>query len=107
MAQHVLISGASSGIGKAAAESLARNGITIFAGALNDAEAQAMRAEGIKGIVPVVLDVTRMESIDAAIAQIKTTIGDDGYLHGLVNCAGVDFNAPLHVLERLHAPRCR
>ena len=103
MTQYVLISGASSGIGKAAAQSLAANGITVFAGALNEAEAAAMRAEGIKGIVPVVLDVTRQESIDAAMKAVADTIGKndkDGYLHGLVSCAGVDINAPLHVLEQ-------
>jgi NAD(P)-dependent dehydrogenase (short-subunit alcohol dehydrogenase family) len=100
MTQYVLISGASSGIGKAAAQSLAANGITVFAGALNDAEAEAMRAEGIKNIVPLVLDVTRLESIDAAMQTVAATIGKDSYLHGLVSCAGVDVNAPLHVLER-------
>ena len=100
MTQYVLISGASSGIGKAAAQSLAQDGITVFAGALNDGEAEAMRNEGVKGIVPVVLDVTSMESIDAAMVQIKEAIGGGGYLHGLVNCSGVYENAPLHILER-------
>ena len=99
MSQYVLISGASSGIGKAASEALARNGFTVFAGALNETEAATMRAAGTQGIVPVVLDVTRAESIDAAIARVRETIGPNGHLTGLVNCAGVDVNAPLHVLE--------
>lgn len=99
MTQYVLISGASSGIGKAAAETLASQGFTVFSGALNQAEAEAMRAEGKHGIVPVVMDVTSRDSVDAALAQVKQTIGSAGYLHGLVNCAGVDINAPLHVLE--------
>ncbi len=99
MPQYALFSGASSGIGKAAAEALAKKGVTVFAGALNEAEAEAMRAAGTPGIVPVVLDVTRAESIEAAIRKVRETIGPDGHLSGLVNCAGVDVNAPLQYLE--------
>jgi NAD(P)-dependent dehydrogenase (short-subunit alcohol dehydrogenase family) len=99
MTQYVLISGASSGIGKAASEALADAGMTVFAGALNDNEAQQIRANGRAGIVPVVLDVTSIVSIEAAIEQIRQTIGSDGKLNGLVSCAGVDFNAPLQTLE--------
>ena len=99
MTQYVLFSGASSGIGKAASEALATQGMTVFAGALNEAEAEAMRATGIKGIVPVVLDVTSIASIDAAIATVSELIGKDGCLNVLVNCAGVDYNAPLQTLE--------
>lgn len=98
-AQYVLMSGASSGIGKAASEALADVGITVFAGALNENEAAQMRAAGRKGIVPVVLDVTNTDSIDAAIEQVRAGMGSDGYLYGLVNVAGVDHNAPLQFLE--------
>ena len=93
MTQYILFSGASSGIGKAASEALAAQGMTVFAGALSEAEAEAMRASGTKGIIPVVLDVTKIESIDAAIATISETIGPEGCLNALVNCAGVDYNA--------------
>lgn len=99
MAQYVLMSGASSGIGKAAAESLADAGIAVFAGALNENEAAQMRAAGRKNIVPVVLDVTNTDSIDAAMEQVRAAMGSDGYLYGLVNVAGVDHNAPLQFLE--------
>ena len=70
----------------------------MFAGALNEAEAQAMRSEAVAGFIPVVLDVTDTQSIELALQTVSAMIGD-GYLHGLVNCAGVDINAPLHVLE--------
>lgn len=99
MTQYVLMSGASSGIGKAASEALAAAGIFVFAGALNDHEAAQIRASGHKNIQPVVLDVTSTESIDAAIAHVRGAIGSDGYLYGLVNVAGVDHNAPLQFLE--------
>lgn len=100
VSQHILISGASSGIGKAAAEALAGQGFTVFAGALNAQEAQVLSAAGVPGVVPVVLDVTQQASIEAAMAHIAAVMGPQGRLHGLVNCAGVDINAPLHVLEQ-------
>lgn len=61
--------------------------MTVFAGALNDDEAKQMRTAGCKGIVPVVLDVTSTASIDAAMDFVRETIGNDGYLYGLVNVA--------------------
>ncbi len=100
ISRYILISGASSGIGKAAAEALAKEGMTVFAGASSERKADAMRAEGVDGIVPIALDVTSMDSIDAAMDRISTSIGPRGHLHGLVNSAGVDVNAPLHALER-------
>lgn len=99
MTQYVLMSGASSGIGKAASEALADAGIFVFAGALNENEAAQIRAGGRKNIQPVVLDVTSTDSIDAAIDQVRASMGRDGYLYGLVNVAGVDHNAPLQFLE--------
>jgi len=98
MNRYILISGASSGIGKAASHALVRQGITVFAGALNDAEAEAIRAQGLSKLIPVVLDVTDKACVDAALRTVSETIGD-GHLYGLLNCAGVDINAPLHILE--------
>lgn len=97
MSLHIFITGASSGIGKAAAEALARSGFIVFGSALNDAEAQRMLIQGIPNLVPVVLDVTSMASIEAAVGQIRATLGPQGFLSGFVNCAGVDYNAPLHI----------
>jgi NAD(P)-dependent dehydrogenase (short-subunit alcohol dehydrogenase family) len=98
MTQYVLISGASSGIGKAAAIAMANQGLTVFAGALNEREAEAMRAEKVPRLIPVVLDLTNAQSVEAALNTVKSTIGNE-HLHGLINCAGVDINAPLHILE--------
>ena len=98
MKKHILISGASSGIGKAAALALVEQGATVFAGALNDAEAEAVYSLNIPDLIPVVLDVTDKECVHNALQAVSDLIGDV-YLDGLLNCAGVDLNAPLHVLE--------
>jgi NAD(P)-dependent dehydrogenase (short-subunit alcohol dehydrogenase family) len=97
--RYVLISGASSGIGKAAAIALGKAGVGVFAGALSEGEAASMQAEGHANVTPVVLDVTSMESIKTAVDTISKTMHSADRFHGLVNCAGVDINAPLHVLE--------
>jgi NAD(P)-dependent dehydrogenase (short-subunit alcohol dehydrogenase family) len=98
--RHVLISGASSGIGKAAAIALGKEGVGVFAGSLNEQEAAGLRAEGHANLTPIVLDVTKMDCIDAAVGTVSRLVSPADQLLGLVNCAGIDINAPLHVLEQ-------
>jgi NAD(P)-dependent dehydrogenase (short-subunit alcohol dehydrogenase family) len=80
----VLVTGASSGIGRKITERLAAHGYLVYAGARKDEDIKALGA--IKNVQPVRLDVTRTRDIDAAVATI--TRGGRG-LYGLVNNAGV------------------
>jgi NAD(P)-dependent dehydrogenase (short-subunit alcohol dehydrogenase family) len=97
MKRYVLLTGASGGIGTAAAAALVRRGYTVFAGDIR-AQSAATGNTVAGNIVPLPLDVTNRESIDQAIATIRQRIGADGHLHALVNNAGVDFNGPLQSL---------
>ncbi|NNF17102.1 MAG: SDR family NAD(P)-dependent oxidoreductase, partial [Gammaproteobacteria bacterium] len=82
--KHVLVTGASTGIGRNLAETLARNGYRVYAGARKDQDIKALNA--IKNITAVRLDVTRRDEIDAVVAMIrKKGTG----LYGLVNNAGI------------------
>src|SRR5690348_12626488 len=83
-AKAVLVTGASSGIGRKITERLAADGLFVYAGARKDADLQALAA--IKNVQPVRLDVTSPEDIQDAVALI-TRAGRG--LHGLVNNAGV------------------
>lgn len=86
----VLITGATSGIGRAAAELLAEQGYFVYAGARKDADMAELNA--IDNIMSVRLDVTKQDQIDAAVALIE----DEGRgLWGVVNNAGVNVVAPL------------
>jgi NAD(P)-dependent dehydrogenase (short-subunit alcohol dehydrogenase family) len=86
----VLITGASTGLGRSMAELMASKGHFVYAGARKDKDIQELNA--IENIQAVRLDVTIQEDIDAAVK----TITDAGRgLHGLVNNAGVAVIAPL------------
>ena len=80
----VLVTGASTGIGRKITEHLAAKGYFVYAGARKQADLDALSA--IKNVQAVKLDVTRQDDIDAALATI-TKAGRG--LHGLVNNAGV------------------
>jgi len=82
--QAVLVTGASSGLGRVMAETMAARGYFVYAGARKDADMAELNA--IENIQAVRLDVNKQDQIDAAV----TTIRNAGRgLYGLVNNAGV------------------
>ena len=93
----VLISGASTGLGRASAVRLANAGWDGFAGVRKDADAESVRAESPARITPVILDVTDADTIAATAATVREAVGERG-LGGLVNNAGVTVQGPLEFL---------
>ena len=61
----VLITGASSGLGRVMAETMAANGYFVYAGARKDKDLKELNA--IENIQGVRLDVNKQEQIDAAV----------------------------------------
>ena len=90
----VLITGASTGIGRAAALHLERLGFEVFATLRNERDAEALRSESAGRLVPLLMDVTDGASIDRAREQVSRAVGDAG-LGALVNNAGIGFVSPL------------
>jgi len=88
--QAVLVTGATTGIGRKIAERLAGEGYFVYAGARKQADIDELNA--IDNVEAVRLDVTSQDDIDAAVEQVKK--GGRG-LHGLVNNAGVYIGGPL------------
>ena len=86
----VLITGASSGIGKKTTEILSAAGTFVYAGARKQADIDALNA--MENVEAVRLDVTRQDEIDAAVEQVRA--GGRG-LHAVVNNAGVAILGPL------------
>ena len=86
----VLITGASTGIGRHAAEQLAGAGYFVYAGARKAGDIEELNK--IENIKAVRLDVTIQEEIDAAVKLIQS---EGRGLWGLVNNAGINFIDPL------------
>lgn len=84
----VLITGASTGIGAAAALHLAALGHRVFAGVRRVEDGEALKRQGGALIVPVLIDVTDPASIVAAARQVHEATGVGG-LGALVNNAGI------------------
>ena len=80
----VLVTGASTGIGRMIAEVLAENGYFVYAGARKQRDLDALNE--IENIQAIRLDVTKPDEIDAAVQTVRD--GGRG-LYGLVNNAGV------------------
>ncbi len=90
----VLITGASTGIGRNMAERLANEGHFVYAGARKDKDLEELNA--LDNITAVRLDVTKQEDVDAAVAFIS----EEGRgLWGLVNNAGVATSGPVAAME--------
>lgn len=89
---NILISGASTGIGKAAAIQMAKKGHRVWAGVRSDDAVLEILRLNIDGLIPVPLDVTKPESIREVLALINK---EGGILHALVNNAGIAVAGPL------------
>jgi NAD(P)-dependent dehydrogenase (short-subunit alcohol dehydrogenase family) len=78
----VLITGCSTGIGRAAAERLARAGMTVYATARRPESIEDLKAAGCRTLA---LDVTDEESMRAAVEEVERA---EGAVGALVNNAG-------------------
>ncbi len=93
----VLVTGASSGIGKATALRMEASGWRVFAGVRSERDAEALTRESSGRLLPVALDITSPEQIAEAGERVAAVVGDDG-LHGLVNNAGITIPCPLEAI---------
>ncbi len=80
----ILVTGASTGIGRHLAESLAADGHHVYAGARKEEDLAELDA--IENITAVRLDVTKQDHIDAVVALIREKATG---LYAIVNNAGV------------------
>ena len=92
----VLITGASTGIGRGCALRLDRAGWKVFAGVRKPEDGESVKAEASDRLETVICDVTDQATIDASAAQVREATG--GRLDGLVNNAGITVQGPVEAL---------
>ncbi len=97
----VVISGASSGIGRAAALALDARGFTVYAGVRKEADANSLIAER-KSLRPILLDVSDSGSVERAAARVARELRgsrarSDTKLVAVVNNAGVSRGLPVEL----------
>jgi NAD(P)-dependent dehydrogenase (short-subunit alcohol dehydrogenase family) len=93
----ILVTGASSGIGRATALELAGRGHRVFAGARRVAALDELAAASPR-IVAVPIDVTDQASVDAAVARVDAETAGRG-IDVLVNGAGYALRGPVEALS--------
>ena len=92
--KHVLVTGASTGIGYATCVELLKRGFSVFGSVRNPPDAERLAKTFGSGFTPLVFDVTQEEGIRESAARVGEAVGKDG-LWGLVNNAGISLPGPL------------
>lgn len=91
---NILITGASTGIGRACAMRCAELGYRTFAGVRKTSDGEALQADSSGRVEPVLLDVTNSESLNGVLASVG-----DQPLAGLINNAGIATMGPVELLS--------
>lgn len=90
----VVVTGTSSGIGRATAERLAADGFHVLAGVRRQEDADKIRRHNIE---PVIVDITNLDTLKALAERVKhDPLGRS--LRAVVNNAGIAVNAPLEMV---------
>jgi NAD(P)-dependent dehydrogenase (short-subunit alcohol dehydrogenase family) len=102
-ANWVLITGTSSGIGRAATFTLAENGYHVLATVRKQEDVESLLAEAgtrrvVGAVEPIILDVTDSGQIAAAVEIVRAKIAVGGRLHAVVNNAGAQWPGPIETL---------
>jgi NAD(P)-dependent dehydrogenase (short-subunit alcohol dehydrogenase family) len=92
----VLVTGASSGIGRATAALLAKSGFRVFASVRKQEDVARLSSLG-SDLTPVLMDVSEVQSIRAAESFVNEHLLGGG-LYGLVNNAGIGVAGPVEYL---------
>ena len=94
----VVITGASSGIGRAAVARMVQSGWRVFGGVRKAQDGDRLRADFGASVVPVIVDVTDQAAIKAAAETVSCELRKSG-LDGLVNVAGVGKVCPVEYMS--------
>jgi NAD(P)-dependent dehydrogenase (short-subunit alcohol dehydrogenase family) len=93
----VVITGTSTGIGRACALRLDSLGYEVFAGVRKPEDGKRLRDHASERLRPLIVDVTDEDSIADAAGTVRRAVGERGLI-GLVNNAGTTVSGPLEFI---------
>ena len=93
----VVITGTSTGIGRACVLRLAREGYRVYAGVRKEDDGLALQREATGTVIPLLLDVTNECHIKAAVERVAEETGAAG-IAALVNNAGIAVTGPAELM---------
>jgi NAD(P)-dependent dehydrogenase (short-subunit alcohol dehydrogenase family) len=97
----VLVTGASSGIGRAIAVRLAAAGWVVFGTVRREEDAEALRALGMPSLFPIRFDLRRLEDLPLLVETVHAELtrrGEPG-LFALINNAGGSMVGPVELMS--------
>ncbi|WP_375497285.1 SDR family oxidoreductase [uncultured Nostoc sp.] len=94
----IVITGASTGVGRAAALMLDKKGYRVFASVRKEKDAESLKSDSSENLTPIFMDITKAEEIKSAADIVSKSIPDEG-LVGLVNNAGLLVDGPLEFIS--------
>ena len=92
--QSVVVTGASTGIGRATAKLLLDRGFRVFGSVRKQADADRLKGEFGANFTPLLFDVTDEAAVLAAAREVRTALNGET-LSGLVNNAGIAVAGPV------------
>lgn len=93
----VVITGASSGIGRASVARMVQSGWQVFATVRKTQDGDQLRSDFGASVSPLIMDVTDRPSVKGALEALNPTLSGSG-LGGLVNVAGVGQGCPVEYM---------
>lgn len=96
-ADAVVVTGASTGIGRAMALHLDSVGLRVFAGVRREQDGAALQAAAAGPLTPLQLDVTDPDQVAAASRSVAESL-DGGRLVGVVSNAGIAIPGPFELI---------
>jgi NAD(P)-dependent dehydrogenase (short-subunit alcohol dehydrogenase family) len=94
----VVVTGASTGMGRATVELLVSKGFQVFGTVRNESDARNLQGELGSAFMPLLMDITDELAVAQCAVQVRATL-DGNKLTGLVNNAGMSLVGPM-----LHQP---
>jgi NAD(P)-dependent dehydrogenase (short-subunit alcohol dehydrogenase family) len=96
MKKSILVTGATSGIGRAATELFASHGYLVFATYRKADDGAALAS--IENVHPIRMDVTNADDVTRAASEVAARVGPDG-LYAVLNNAGIAYAAPFEFAD--------